>query len=168
MRRIAVDTSQVAGGQPDEHAGKARERAFSLKAAIDFMDEQASGRLLLERLEAVAISRAGGEASGSPGSADGTATVKDAFLRSCSKNPENMAAPMKVVHEGLDSSYGPKAGSPRAVRESVAAHSRATTFSMTSPSTASRNCPDCSSVKVASRFIRSLMLIFLLNACSSI
>ena len=45
VRRVAVDAPQVAGRQPDEHAGQARERALSLEAAIDLMDDQRPRRL---------------------------------------------------------------------------------------------------------------------------
>ena len=57
MRRVAVDAPQVAGRQPDEHAGQPRERALALQAAVDLMDEQGAGRLALERLEPVAMAR---------------------------------------------------------------------------------------------------------------
>ena len=69
MRRVAVDAPQVAGRQPDEHAGKTRERAFSLQASIDLMDEQAPGGLLLERLEPVAMSARSDAELASPGRA---------------------------------------------------------------------------------------------------
>ena len=47
MRRVAVDAAQVASRQPDEHARKTRERALSLQAAVDLVDEQGPGRLAL-------------------------------------------------------------------------------------------------------------------------
>ena len=51
VRRVAVDTSQVARRQPYEHTGTPRECALALQAAIDLMDEQAAGWLFLEGLE---------------------------------------------------------------------------------------------------------------------
>jgi hypothetical protein len=50
MRRVAVVAPPVTGRQPDQHAGKTRERAFSLQASINLMEEQAPGRFVLERL----------------------------------------------------------------------------------------------------------------------
>ena len=54
---VAVDTSQVAGGQTDKNARQARERAFPLQAAVDLMDEQAAFGLIIERLKPVAMTR---------------------------------------------------------------------------------------------------------------
>ena len=37
---VAVGAAQVARGQPDEHARKSSEGAFTLEAQIDFVDDQ--------------------------------------------------------------------------------------------------------------------------------
>ena len=40
VRRVAVGTTKVASRQPDKHAGQAGERAFTLQAQVDFVDDQ--------------------------------------------------------------------------------------------------------------------------------
>jgi hypothetical protein len=55
MRRIAVDASEMASRQPDEHARQPRECALALQAPVDFVDEQGASGFALKRLQSVCM-----------------------------------------------------------------------------------------------------------------
>ena len=66
MRRIAVDTPQVARREANEDARQPGKCAFTLQAAVNLVDKQRSDRLAIERLQAVWVRDFRGPWSGSP------------------------------------------------------------------------------------------------------
>ena len=59
VRRVAVAATEEAGGEPDEDAGEPDEGALALKAPVNLMDDQGSGRLTLQRFEPLRAGRGG-------------------------------------------------------------------------------------------------------------